>query len=141
MPVYSIGGIRIPVYSVWESHFPPEAAEEGRVVTEAIWRDMTQFAGHIAHEDRSAFKDRAGPLLARPILSRAGFDEKGVLVVDSGERAEPTHGRRHRHLPHHTGLTWSAPEADCSVLVHARHRRPRMSAGSQIAIGDLESTI
>jgi quinol monooxygenase YgiN len=50
MPVYSIGGIQIPVYSVWESQFPPEAAEEGRGVTEAIWVDMTQFAGCIAHQ-------------------------------------------------------------------------------------------
>ena len=30
----------MPVYAVWESHFPPEEAQEGRAVTEAIWRDM-----------------------------------------------------------------------------------------------------
>jgi hypothetical protein len=40
----------MPVYSVWESHFPPAATEEGRAITEAIWRDMTQFDGYLAHE-------------------------------------------------------------------------------------------
>ena len=40
----------MPVYSVWESQFPPQAAEEGRQVTEAIWRDMTGFEGYISHE-------------------------------------------------------------------------------------------
>lgn len=40
----------MPVYSVWESHFPPEAEEEGRAITEAIWRDMTRFDGYLAHE-------------------------------------------------------------------------------------------
>lgn len=40
----------MPVYSVWESHFPPEAFEEGRQTTEAIWRDMTEFDGYISHE-------------------------------------------------------------------------------------------
>jgi heme-degrading monooxygenase HmoA len=40
----------MPVYSVWESHFPPTAAQEGRQVTEAIWRDMTRFDGYVGHE-------------------------------------------------------------------------------------------
>lgn len=40
----------MPVYSVWESHFPLEAAQEGRAVTEKIWRDMTQFDGYLGHE-------------------------------------------------------------------------------------------
>lgn len=38
------------VYSVWESYFPPEAAADGRAVTEAIWRDMTRFDGYDGHE-------------------------------------------------------------------------------------------
>jgi hypothetical protein len=38
------------VYSVWESYFPGEAAQEGRAVTEAIWRDMTHFDGYVTHE-------------------------------------------------------------------------------------------
>ncbi len=40
----------MPVYSVWESHFPPKATHEGRAITEAIWRDMTQFDGYLTHE-------------------------------------------------------------------------------------------
>jgi quinol monooxygenase YgiN len=40
----------MPVYSVWESHFPSQAADEGRAITEEIWRDMTQFDGYLGHE-------------------------------------------------------------------------------------------
>ena len=40
----------MPVYSVWESRFPPEAAAEGLAITEAIWRDMTRFDGYLVHE-------------------------------------------------------------------------------------------
>jgi quinol monooxygenase YgiN len=40
----------MPVYGVWESHFPPEAAAEGRAVTEEIWRDMLDFDGYLTHE-------------------------------------------------------------------------------------------
>jgi hypothetical protein len=41
----------MPVYAVWESHFPPEAAQEGRAITEAIWcDDMPKFDGYVAHE-------------------------------------------------------------------------------------------
>lgn len=38
------------VYSIWESRFPAEAAEEGIRVTRAIWRDMRSFGGYLAHE-------------------------------------------------------------------------------------------
>jgi heme-degrading monooxygenase HmoA len=38
------------IYSIWESRFPPQAAAEGRAVTEAIWRDMPGFAGYLDHE-------------------------------------------------------------------------------------------
>jgi quinol monooxygenase YgiN len=40
----------VPVYAVWESHFPPEEMQEGRAITEAIWRDMPQFDGYLTHE-------------------------------------------------------------------------------------------
>ena len=41
----------MPVYAVWESYFPPEAAQAGRAITEAIWRDdMPRFDGYVAHE-------------------------------------------------------------------------------------------
>lgn len=38
------------VYSIWESRFPVDAADEGRAVTEAIWRDMPAFDGYLSHE-------------------------------------------------------------------------------------------
>jgi heme-degrading monooxygenase HmoA len=38
------------VYSIWESRFPAETAEEGIRVTEAIWRDMLSLDGYVAHE-------------------------------------------------------------------------------------------
>lgn len=40
----------MPVFSVWESHFPLEASDEARQITEAIWRDMKDFDGYISHE-------------------------------------------------------------------------------------------
>ena len=38
------------VYSIWESKFPPNAAAQGRAVTESIWRDMPTFDGYLSHE-------------------------------------------------------------------------------------------
>lgn len=40
----------MPVYSVWESHFSAPAAQEGKAITEAIWRDMVGFDGYVSHE-------------------------------------------------------------------------------------------
>lgn len=37
------------MFSIWESHFPPENAAEGLRVTEAIWAEMATFAGYINH--------------------------------------------------------------------------------------------
>jgi heme-degrading monooxygenase HmoA len=38
------------VYSIWESRFPAEAAQEGIRVTKAIWQDMRSFDGYLTHE-------------------------------------------------------------------------------------------
>jgi heme-degrading monooxygenase HmoA len=38
------------VYTIWESRFPAESAEEGVNVTKAIWRDMLSFDGYVGHE-------------------------------------------------------------------------------------------
>lgn len=40
----------MPIYSIWESRFPADAAAEGRAVTEAIWQDMPSFDGYLSHE-------------------------------------------------------------------------------------------
>jgi hypothetical protein len=37
-------------YAIWESHFPTEAASQGRRVTERIWADMRGCAGYLGHE-------------------------------------------------------------------------------------------
>jgi quinol monooxygenase YgiN len=44
------GGGCMPIYSIWESRFPAAKADEGRAVTEAIWRDMRGFEGYLGHE-------------------------------------------------------------------------------------------
>jgi heme-degrading monooxygenase HmoA len=38
------------VYSIWESRFPADSADEGIRVTRAIWLDMLSFDGYLAHE-------------------------------------------------------------------------------------------
>lgn len=40
----------IAVYSIWESRFPAQAAEDGIRVTQAIWRDTPSFDGYLEHE-------------------------------------------------------------------------------------------
>ena len=37
------------VFSIWESRFPMEAAEEGRRATAAIWHDMLGYDGYLTH--------------------------------------------------------------------------------------------
>ena len=38
------------VYSIWESWFAADAAQEGVEATEAVWRDMLSFDGYLTHE-------------------------------------------------------------------------------------------
>jgi quinol monooxygenase YgiN len=38
------------IYSIWESRFAPESAEEGIKATQAIWQDMLSFDGYLTHE-------------------------------------------------------------------------------------------
>jgi heme-degrading monooxygenase HmoA len=65
----------MPVYSVWESHFPPQAAGEGRAVTEQIWRDMTRFAGYLTHELIQDLDDPGHLLVVSQWTSRRDADE------------------------------------------------------------------
>jgi hypothetical protein len=39
----------MPVFSIWESRFPPEHVGRGREVTEAIWQEMPDFPGYLRH--------------------------------------------------------------------------------------------
>jgi quinol monooxygenase YgiN len=65
----------MPIYSVWESHFPPEAADEGRAVTEEIWRDMTHFGGYLTHELIEDLDDPGHLLVVSQWQSRRHADE------------------------------------------------------------------
>jgi quinol monooxygenase YgiN len=65
----------MPVYSVWESHFPPEAAREGREVTEQIWQDMPQFDGYLTHELIEDLDDPGHLLLVSQWTTRRHADE------------------------------------------------------------------
>jgi len=65
----------MPVYSVWESHFAPEVAREGRVVTEQIWRDMIQFSGYVAHELIEDLDDPGHLLVVSQWTTRKCADE------------------------------------------------------------------
>src|SRR4029450_10112604 len=61
------------VYSIWESRFPAEPAEEGVKVTKAIWRDMLCFDGYLSHELIQDL-DQPGPLF---VVSRWGSAAAG----------------------------------------------------------------
>jgi quinol monooxygenase YgiN len=37
------------VFSIWESHFPPEHVRQGREATNAIWQDMPGYSGYLRH--------------------------------------------------------------------------------------------
>jgi hypothetical protein len=65
----------MPVYSVWESHFQPEEIHEGRMVTEAIWHDMTRFAGYVAHDLIEDLDDPGHLLVVSQWATRQRADE------------------------------------------------------------------
>ena len=66
----------MPVYAVWESHFPPEAAQEGRAITEAIWcDDMPKFAGYLTHELIEDLDDPGHLLVVGQWTNRQRADE------------------------------------------------------------------
>ena len=61
------------VYSIWESRYPLEAAEEGLETTKAIWADMRSFDGYLDHEivedldDHGHLSSSASGGTARPL--------------------------------------------------------------------------
>jgi quinol monooxygenase YgiN len=63
------------VYSVWESHFPPQEAPDGRAITEAIWRDMTGFDGYLTHELIEDLDDPGHLLVISQWTSRRHADD------------------------------------------------------------------
>jgi quinol monooxygenase YgiN len=65
----------MPVYSVWDSRFPAEQAQEGRAITEAIWRDMLQFDGYLTHDLIEDLDDPGHLLVVSQWTSRVCADE------------------------------------------------------------------
>jgi quinol monooxygenase YgiN len=65
----------MPVYSVWESHFPSEHADEGRAITGAIWRDMPRFDGYVSHELIEDLDDPGHLLVVSQWTTREHADE------------------------------------------------------------------
>lgn len=80
------------VYSIWESRFAPDAAKEGRQITEAIWRDMPGFEGYIDHELIEDLDD-PGHLL---VVSRWTTRERADAVLH--EYASHPNARRANEL-------------------------------------------
>jgi quinol monooxygenase YgiN len=72
----------MPVYAVWESHFPPEEVQEGRAVTDAIWRDMPQFGGYLTHELIEDLDDPGHLLVVSQWTSRERADESLRLYAN-----------------------------------------------------------
>jgi quinol monooxygenase YgiN len=81
----------MPVYSIWESRFPADAADEGRAVTEAIWRDMPSFDGYLSHELFIDDDDPGHLLLVSRWTSRERAD--AVLREYAGHRNARTADR------------------------------------------------
>jgi heme-degrading monooxygenase HmoA len=93
----------MPIYSVWESHFPPKSAEEGRGITEAIWRDMTEFDGYRAHELIEDLDDPGHLLVVSQWTTRQRADESLHAYANhpNGRRANELVSRpRTRFLGH-----------------------------------------
>ena len=68
----------MPVFSIWESRFPAANAEQGREVTEAIWREMPGFAGYLRHVIVEDLDDAGHLLVISEWESREAADN--VLV-------------------------------------------------------------
>jgi quinol monooxygenase YgiN len=65
----------VPVFSIWESRFPPEHVERGRTVTEAIWQEMGAFPGYIRHELIEDLDDSGHLFVISEWESREAADE------------------------------------------------------------------
>jgi hypothetical protein len=95
------------VFSIWESRFPPQRAEEGLGVTRAIWEDMLGFAGYLDHEVVRDLDDQRAPDRGEP-LGEPGGRRRGPGALPrepqrrEGERASlrtqaPRGGHRRGH--------------------------------------------
>jgi quinol monooxygenase YgiN len=65
----------MPIYAIWESRFPAARADQGREVTESIWRDMPCFEGYLSHELLVDADDPGHLLVVSQWASREHADE------------------------------------------------------------------
>ena len=94
----------MPIYSIWESQFPAPLAAEGRVATEAIWRDMPCFEGYLSHELLVDADDPGHLLVVSQWASREHADESLRRYAEHpnapreqpGRRASASHRRHQR---------------------------------------------
>lgn len=76
------------VYSIWESHFPPEASTEGRTVTERIWEDMLSYQGYVGHELLHDLDDPGHLLVVSRWESREHADQALSDYIDNPNALE-----------------------------------------------------
>jgi quinol monooxygenase YgiN len=62
------------VFSIWESRYPPDRADEGLDVTRAIWADMPPFDGYLDHEIVQDLDDPGHLIVVSRWRSRAAAD-------------------------------------------------------------------
>lgn len=71
------------VFSIWESRFPPEHADEGRQVTEAIWQEMPSFTGYLRHVVIEDLDDNGHLIVVSEWESRETADKVVAEYADS----------------------------------------------------------
>ena len=92
----------MPVFSIWESRFPPEGIAERDEVTDAIWQEMPDYSGYLRHaliEDLddpghlfvvSEWESREA---AHAVLAEYANSPNARLANELGCRAAPPHHR------------------------------------------------
>jgi heme-degrading monooxygenase HmoA len=78
------------VFVIWESRFPPEAAADGRRVTESVWQDMPGFVGYQRHMLMQDLDDPGHLFVVSEWERRAAADEIRDHYADNenAKRAE-----------------------------------------------------
>jgi quinol monooxygenase YgiN len=99
----------VPVYAVWESHFPPEEMQEGRAFTEAIWRDMPQFDGYLTHGLIEDLDDPGHLLVVSQWTSRQRADESLRQYANhpNAQRANELVSRPRTRFVGHAVASWA----------------------------------
>jgi quinol monooxygenase YgiN len=73
----------MPVFSIWESRFPPEHVERGRAATEAIWQEMPAYPGYLRHAVVEDLDDPGHLFVVSEWESREAADQVLADYADS----------------------------------------------------------